>query len=100
MSVWLYIAVMAGVTYAIRVLPLALIRRDIKSRRARAFLHYVPYATLAAMTFPAVLRAAESPISGACALAASVVLAWRGCSPVVVALAASVAVFVVERIAA
>lgn len=98
MSVWIYIAVMAGVTYAIRVLPLALIRRDIKSRRVRAFLHYVPYATLSAMTFPAVLSAADHPASGICALAASTALAWIGQSPLRVALSASAAIYICEVI--
>ena len=52
---YLYIAVMAGVTYLIRVLPLTLIRREIKNRTIRSFLYYVPYVTLAVMTFPAML---------------------------------------------
>ncbi len=52
-NIYLYILVMAGVTYLIRVLPLTLIRRPIKSRFFRSFLYYVPYVTLSVMTFPA-----------------------------------------------
>lgn len=74
----LYIAVMAGVTYAVRVLPLTLIRRRIKNRFLRSFLYYVPYVTLSVMTFPAILEATQTPVAGAFALAAGVVLAWCG----------------------
>ncbi len=77
-NIWIYIAVMALVSLAIRVLPLTLIRRQIKNRFLRSFLYYVPYVTLAVMTFPAILEATQSPIAGALALAAGVVLAWYG----------------------
>ena len=56
-NIYLYIAVMAGVTYLIRVLPLTLIRKQIDNRFVQSFLYYVPYATLSAMTFPAILEA-------------------------------------------
>ena len=59
-NVYLYIAVVALVTYLIRVLPLTLIRREIKNPFLRSFLYYVPYVTLAAMTFPAILHATDS----------------------------------------
>ena len=55
MSLYLYIAAMALTTYLIRVLPLTIFRRPIRSRFLRSFLHYVPYACLSAMTFPAIL---------------------------------------------
>ena len=71
-NVYLYIAVVALVTYLIRVLPLTLIRREIKNPFLRSFLYYVPYVTLAAMTFPAILHATDSLWSGLAAL-------WRGC---------------------
>ena len=67
---YLYIAVMAGVTYLIRVLPLTLIRKEIKNKTIRSFLYYVPYVTLAVMTFPAILDATGSVWSGAAALVA------------------------------
>ena len=65
---WIYLLIMSGVTYAIRVLPLTLLRRPVKSRFLRSFLYYTPYATLAVMTFPAILSATGSPIAGAAAL--------------------------------
>ena len=57
----LYIACMAGVTYLIRVLPLTLIRKEIKNNTLRSFLYYVPYVTLAVMTFPAIISSTPSP---------------------------------------
>ena len=69
-NVYLYIAVVALVTYLIRVLPLTLIRREIKNPFLRSFLYYVPYVTLAAMTFPAILHATDSLWSGLAALPA------------------------------
>ena len=68
-NIYLYILVVAGVTYLIRVLPLTLIRREIKNTFLRSFLYYVPYVTLAAMTFPAILHATDSIWSGLAALA-------------------------------
>ena len=62
-NVYLYIFVMAAVTYLIRVLPLTLIRKPIRNRTIRSFLYYVPYVTLAVMTFPSILTATSSPIS-------------------------------------
>ena len=58
---YLYILIMAGVSFAIRALPLTLIRRQIRNRFIRSFLYYVPYVTLAVMTFPAILHATQSP---------------------------------------
>ena len=68
--VYLYIAVMAIVTYLIRMLPLTLIKKEIKNPFIRSFLYYVPYVTLSVMTFPAIIYATASPVSGAAALAA------------------------------
>lgn len=95
-NIWLYIAVMAGVTYLIRVLPLTLIRREIKNRTIRSFLFYVPYVTLAVMTFPAMVEATGSIWSGIAALLVGVVLAWCGSSLFQVAVAACAVVFVLE----
>ena len=98
MSIYAYIATMAITTYLIRVLPLTIFRKPIKSRFLRSFLHYVPYACLTAMTFPAILTSTESILSGAAALAVAVWLAYRGKSLIVVALSSSVAVLAVQWI--
>lgn len=97
-NVYLYIGVMALVTYLVRVLPLTLIRREIKNRTIRSFLYYVPYVTLAVMTFPAILHATGSFWSGLAALLAAMVLALRGASLLQVALSACSAVFLVELV--
>ena len=68
----------AVVTYLVRVLPLTLIRKPIRSRFLRSFLYYVPYVTLAVMTFPAIVQATEQPVAGAAALVAGILIAWRG----------------------
>ena len=96
MSIYLYIVTMALTTYLIRVLPLTIFRKPIKSRFLRSFLHYVPYACLTAMTFPAILSSTATVISGAAALVVAVVLAYRGRSLLTVSLAASAAVMVTE----
>ena len=95
-SIWLAILVMAAVTYLIRVLPLVLIRREIKNRTVRSFLHYVPYVTLSVMTFPASLTATAVIWSALAALAVAVALSLKGCKLPVVAAAACVTVFAVE----
>lgn len=97
-SILLAILVMAGVTYLIRVTPLVLLRREIKSPVIRSFLHYVPYVTLSVMTFPAILSATSIIWSALAALLVAVVLGLRGCKLPVVAAAACVAVFLVELI--
>lgn len=96
MSVYLYIAAMALTTYLIRMLPLTIFRKPIKSRFLRSFLYYVPYACLTAMTFPAILTSAGTLAAGIGALAVAVVLAYFGKSLVVVALSSSAAVFVIN----
>ncbi len=75
-NVWIYILIMAAVSYAIRILPLTLIRRQIKNRFLRSFLYYVPYVTLAVMTFPAIVNATQSRWSGLAALLAGIAAAW------------------------
>ena len=97
-SIWLYILVSAAVSYLIRVTPLVLIRREITSRTLRSFLYYVPYVTLAIMTFPAITEATQSPLAGLLALIAGAVLAWRGGSLFLVAVACCVVVLVSELI--
>ena len=87
---------MAGVTYLIRVLPLTLIRKEIKNQTIRSFLFYVPYVTLAVMTFPAIIQATDSMWAGLAALIAGIALAWFGGSLFQVAVAACAVVFVLE----
>ncbi|MBQ6720329.1 MAG: AzlD domain-containing protein [Oscillospiraceae bacterium] len=87
---------MAVTTYLIRVIPLTIFRKPIRSRFLRSFLHYVPYACLTAMTFPAILTSTATIISGAAALIVAVVLAYRGKSLLTVSLAASAAVMITE----
>ncbi len=91
-----YIFVMALVTYLIRSLPLTLIRQEIKSPFIKSFLLYVPYATLAAMTFPAILTATNSVYSALAGFAAALILAFMRKSLILVAAGASAAVFILE----
>ena len=93
---WLFMLVMAGVTYLIRALPLTLIRRDIKNVTIRSFLYYVPYVTLAVMTFPSILSATQTPLSGLAALLVGIGLAWYGASLFKVSVLCCVVVFVLE----
>lgn len=95
-SIWLYIAVMAGVTYAIRVLPLVLLRKEIKQAHIRAFLYYVPYVTLTAMTIPAAITDAPTVWSGCVGVTVAILLALRGLSLVLVAAIASLSVWLIE----
>lgn len=97
-NVYIYIFCMAAVTYLIRVAPLTLIRREIKNRFLRSFLYYVPYVTLAVMTFPAILDATQSEWSGLAALVIGVVLAWCGQSLFRVALICCAIVFALELV--
>ena len=88
----LYLAVMAGVTYLIRMLPLTIFRREIKSVFVKSFLHYVPYAVLAAMTIPGILSSTGDIRTALAGLVVAVAMAWRGCSLLSVAIGACVAV--------
>lgn len=96
-NVYLYILVMAVVTYLIRMLPLALIRRQINSPFVKSFLYYVPYATLSAMTFPAILHATGSVISAAFGFVVAIYLSYKEKSMITVALCACLVVFIAER---
>ena len=95
-NIYLYILVITVVTYLIRVLPLTLIRREIRNRFLRSFLYYVPYVTLAVMTFPAIIEATQTPISGAIALAAGIIAAWCGAGLFPVSVICCALVFVIE----
>ncbi len=98
-NVYIYILVMAGVTYLIRMLPLVLFKKEITSPFIKSFLYYVPYACLAAMTFPAILTATSAGIiSGAAALIVALIVAYKEKSLLTVAVCACAAVFIAERI--
>ena len=94
----LYVLIAFGVIYAIRVLPLTLIRRPLRSRFLRSFLYYVPYVTLAVMTFPAIVEATEQPLAGAAALLAGIGAALLGGSLLTVAGTCCAVVFLLELI--
>ena len=98
MSPYVYILVMAATIFVVRVLPLTLIRKPIRSRFLRSFLYYVPYVTLAAMTFPAILHATDSVWSGLAALIVGVLVAWFSGNLFFVAAAGCVVVFLVEML--
>lgn len=95
-SVYLYFFVMAAVTFAVRAIPVTLIQKQIKNRFIKSFLYYVPYTTLSIMTFPAIVTATQSNISGWLALAVGAVTAWRGGDLFRVALSCCSVVFLAE----
>ena len=97
-NVYIYIFIMAAVTFLIRVLPLTLIRKKITNVTLRSFLYYVPYVTLAVMTFPAIIEATNSVWSGLAALIVGIVLAYFGVSLFGVAVCSCVVVFIIELI--
>ena len=92
----LSIGMMAGITYLVRMLPLAAFRKPITSRFLRAFLEYVPYAVLAAMTFPAVFSSTSGLISALAGTLTALVLAYFGRGLLTVALSGAAAVFLTE----
>lgn len=98
MSTYIYIIVMAVTTYLVRAIPLLFLRKPIKSRYLRSFLHYVPVACLTSMTFPAILYTTDHPISGAAGLVVSVILALFNKSLIVVAACGCGAVFLTEML--
>lgn len=100
MSNYLYLLVMAVVIYAIRALPMTLIRKPIQSVFLQSFLYYVPYVTLAVMTFPAIVDATQSPLAGVLALAVGIVAAWFGLGLMPVAVLCCAAVFFSELLLA
>ena len=97
-NIYIYIFIMAAVTFLIRVLPLTLIRKKITNVTLRSFLYYVPYVTLAVMTFPAIIEATNSVWSGLAALIVGVLLAYFGVSLFGVAVCSCVIVFIIELI--
>lgn len=96
-SIWIYILVSFLTSYAIRAFPLTLIRKPITNIYLRSFLYYVPYVTLAVMTFPAMVQATISPIAGGIALIVGILLAWKGKGLPVVASACCITVLILEH---
>lgn len=95
-NIYIYILVTFLVTYMIRVLPLTLIRKPIKNKFIRSFLFYVPYVTLAVMTFPAIIYATSSIYSGILALVAGLIIAWFNGNLFLVAFSSCTIVFITE----
>ena len=95
-NIYLYILVAAVVSSLIRILPLTLIRRKIRNPFIRSFLYYVPYVTLAVMTFPAILAAPQVPLAGVLALIIGVIAAWRGMNMIGIAVLCCGVVFLCE----
>ena len=95
---YIYILIMAGVTYLIRVTPLTLIRKPINNKFIKSFLYYVPYVTLAVMTFPAIIDVTQNVWAGAAALIIGVVAAYLGAGLFKVAVSCCAVVFILEFI--
>ena len=98
MTAYTYISIFTAffVSYLIRVLPLTLIRKPIKNRFIKSFLYYVPYITLAVMTFPAIVDATQAPLAGIIALVIGIVLSYFGLGLFPVACACCAVVFIAE----
>lgn len=97
-NIYLYILVSGAVSFAVRVMPLTLIRRKIENRFIKSFLYYVPYVTLAVMTFPAIIEATQSQIAGIIALAVGIAAAWFGANMFSVAIISCAVVFIFENL--
>ncbi len=95
-NIYIYMLIMAGVTYLIRVLPLTLIRKEIQNKTIRSFLYYIPYVTLSVMTFPAILSATSCIWSGLAGFVVALIIAYFEGSLFKVAIGACSAVFIVE----
>ena len=96
MKNYMYILVMAVTTYLIRVIPLTLLRKEISNRTFRSFLTYVPYVTLAVMTFPAILESTEEPWISFVGFGAAMVMAYRGVSRFAVSMGCCLLVFLLQ----
>lgn len=98
-NIYLYILVAAGVSSLIRILPLTLIRKKIENPFIRSFLYYVPYVTLAVMTFPAIITAPQIPLAGILALVIGAIAAWKGMNMIGIAVLCCGVVFLCETLA-
>lgn len=97
MNFYIYVLVMAAVTYLIRMIPLVLVNREIKNTFIKSFLYYVPYAALASMTFPAILFSTTQMAAALAGFAVAVLMAFREKGLLPVALGACITVFAVEQ---
>ena len=97
-SNWTYIFVMFAVTYMVRVLPLTIFTKPIKSRFIKSFLYYAPFVTLALMTFPSIVDATQSPLAGALALVCGIIAALLGAGLFPVAAVCCIVVFAAEAL--
>lgn len=97
-NIIIYILLAIITTNFIRILPMVLIKGRIRSRFIRSFLYYVPYVTLAVMTFPAIVEATENPLAGVVALLAGIVAAWFGMGLFPVAVLCCIIVYVMESV--
>lgn len=97
-NIYVYLLIMSAVTLAIRILPLTLIRKQVRSPFVKSFLYYVPYVTLSVMTFPAITQATRSPLAGLLAMVFGIFLAWHGASLFRVSAACCLTVFLAELV--
>ena len=94
--IYIYIFVMAFATWLMRVAASLVMKKPISNRFFQSFLYFVPYVTLAVMTFPAIVEATQSPVAGAAALVVGILAAWFGASLLRVAIVCCLTVFVLE----
>ena len=92
------IAVMALVTYLIRMLPFVIFRKKITNVRVKSFLYYVPYVVLSAMTFPAIFSSTGTYPSAIAGCVTAVLLAYFKRGLLTVAVGAAAAVFAVQML--
>ena len=97
-NIYIYILVMAITVFAIRVLPLTLIRKPIRSPFIRSFLYYVPYVTLSVMTFPAIIDATSQPVAGALSLLIGIIAAYKEMGLFKVTLLCCISVLILEAL--
>ena len=95
---FLYLLVMAGVTYLVRMLPLVFFRKKIKSKFIRSFLYYIPYTVLSVMTFPAIFYSTGSTVSAVIGTAVAILLAFFGRGLLTVAIGSALSVLIIELI--
>ena len=95
---WIYLLLLSGSTYLVRALPFALVKHNIENRFVRSFLYYIPYAVLAAMTFPSVIYSTGNIASGIVGLIVGGIFAFKGKSLTLVAVFASLGALITELI--
>lgn len=96
MNNWIYILIMALVTFIVRALPMTLIKKPINNKFIKSFLYYVPYVTLSVMTFPAIIECTNSPLAGILALVIGIIAAYKKVSLIGVAAICCIVVLIVE----